>query len=329
MTQKIYDQAYEDKLFAYFQENLPEKIYDAHFHLYRKFTAACGYPGEPYEHYSEFMEKYLGRKISGGLVMPQPSRRHKMADVDDENAYNLEVCRKHNLQAGLIITPACGRIKTEAMLEKYPQIRALKPYLTYSVKDDEFESDITDFAPEWMWAIAHERNMPMILHLSHYRNMLSDENNIRELNELCRRYSGVKLILAHCAMGHHVMKLRWGLEQIRGIQNIWFDCSGAAEALSIYYCMEAFGPEKMMYGGDFDHAHTVGRIVSFGSNFLGLHNGYVNEDALYEGYKYEPLNNGQECLLALLQAMELMNLDKKAREDIFYGNAARMFGVEK
>lgn len=327
MTQKIYDQAYEEKLFSYFQENLPEKVYDAHFHLSREFAARCTYPGDPFEQYSAFMQKYLGRRMCGGLVMPQPSAHHTMADVDDENAYNLELCEKYGLQAGLIVTPACGREKTEALLDTYPQIRALKPYLTYSVKEDMFESDISDFAPEWMWKLANDREMPVILHLSHYRDMLSDENNLREIRDLCTRYPRMKMVLAHCAMGHHVMKLKWGLEGIRGLQNIWFDCSGSAEALTIYYCLQAFGPEKMLYGGDFDHAHTVGRICSFGSNFLGLHNGYVNEETLYEGYKYEPLNNGQECLLALLQAMELMNLTQSEREDIFCGNAARLYGA--
>lgn len=322
MSQIVYDAAYEQELSKYFDEKLPEKIYDAHFHLNRAYTQKCGYPGAPFEQYSEFIKKYICRPISGGMVMPQPRPREILAD---ENAYNLSVAEEKGLAAGLIITPEYGREATEKKLDTYSQIKVLKPYLTYASSENLVEADLLDFAPEWMWELAHDREMPILIHLSHYQNMLNEEINWRQIRQMCGKYPKAKLILAHCAMGHHVHKLKLGLEHIIDLPNIWFDCSGSAEALSIYYCLKAFGVERMMYGSDFDHGATVGRICSFGSNFIGFHEGYINKEAVPSVYQYQPLNNAQECMLALLQAIELLNLGQKDIEKIFYDNAAEMF----
>lgn len=326
MSQQVYDEAYERELFAYFDAELPEKIYDAHFHLSRRYAAAQGYPNEEYRQYADFMKTYLPRPLSGGLVMPQPSSKHTMVDVDDENAHNLAIAAERGLDAGLIITPACGREKVERLLDAHPQIKALKPYLTYSVADDNYESDITDFAPPWMWELANDRAMPIIIHLSHYQNMLNDPRNIEQIRMLSVHYPNAKIVLAHCAMGHHVRKLQLGLAKIADLKNIWFDCSGSVEALSIYHCLKTFGVDRMLYGGDHDHGANVGRICSFGSNFIGLHPGYLNEEAIPPDYKYQPLNNLQEGLLALLQACELLGYGVKEKEKIFYSNAKALYG---
>lgn len=257
--------------------------------------------------------------------MPQPYRLDSLETFEDEKSYTLEVAREHGLQLGLLVRPGCDIGKTEKNLDEHPEIKVLKPYMNYSVTGNPIESDILDFAPEWMWSIAHDREMPIMIHLSHYQNMLSDLKNVEQLRYLSRKYSKSKIILAHCAMGHHVHKLKLGLKQICDLENIWFDCSGAAEAMSIYYCIKMFGVDRMMYGGDYDHAEKVGRICSVGSNFLGLHEGYLKEDTLPGDYKYQPLNNAQECLLALLQACEILELSKHDMEKIFYYNAVKLF----
>lgn len=325
MSQKVYDAAYEQNLMEYFDSMLPEKIYDGHYHLSRKYAERTGYSGEPFEQYKEFMEKYLGRKLCGGMVMAQPSSKHTEEMLDEENLYTLRVAKAHNQEMGLLIRPSCGRDKVEKLLNTYHGIKVLKPYLCYSGREDMFEADILDFVPEWLWQLADVRQMPLLIHLSHYQNMLNDPANIAQLRMMSLKYPKVKIVLAHCAMGHHVRKLRLGLEQIRDLKNIWFDCSGSVETMSIYYCLKTFGAERMIYGGDFDHGANVGRICSFGSNFIGFHEGFLKEEALPPDYRYQPLNNAQEGLLALLEACELIGYGKQELEDIFYNNAVKLF----
>ena len=117
MMQRVYDEAYERELHAYFDEQLPEKVYDAHFHLSRRYVEQIGYNGTPFAQYAEFMSHYLPRPLAGGMVMPQPSSKHTPADVDDENAYNLSVAAEHGLAAGLIVPPYYGKEKAAAIHE--------------------------------------------------------------------------------------------------------------------------------------------------------------------------------------------------------------------
>ena len=174
-----------------------------------------------------------------------------------------------------------------------------------------------------MWELANDREMPLLLHLSHFVDGLSHPANNSQIKYLCTKYPRVKLVLAHCAMGHNVPKLTWGLEEIKGLDNIWFDSSGVSEALSIYYCIKHFGTEKMMYGGDFDFATVWGRICSYGSTFSAIRPSEANDKRDF----YRPLNNGQECLLALLQAIEILGLTPREIENIFYHNAAGLYSI--
>ncbi len=326
MTQKVYDEKFEKWLAEFFDKNLPEKIYDAHFHINRKYAANRGYEGKAFEQYSDFMEKYVPRRLSGGLIMAQPNSQHTYEDIYDENEYIIGLAKKHNLDAGILIAPYFTREETEKIIDSNPEVKMLKPYLTYSTAEDALESDISDFAPEWMWQLAHDRKMPIMIHLSHYQNMLWDEANIREVRYFCEKYPDAKLILAHCGMGHHVPKLKLGLEKIKDIKNIWFDFSGSTEALAIYYCIKEFGVDKMMFGGDHNHGESLGRICSFGTNFVGFHPGFANEDTIeYSPYKYQPLNNMQESLICFFQAAELLDLSKEDIEKIFYCNAKGLF----
>ena len=319
------DLAYERELYAYFDEVLPEKLYDAHFHLSRRYAARMG-SDDPHRQYTEFMERTLPRKMAGGLVMGAPSTRHTPEILNEENDYTIALAREHGLAVGHIVAPWNTKEEVTAVLDQNPEIRALKPYLTYTTAKDRLSSNISDFTPEWVFEIADEREMPIVLHLSHYQNMLGDENNLRELHYFSERYPNARLILAHCAMGHHVRKLRLALPKIADLKNVWFDCSGASETMAVYYCIKAFGPERMMWGGDHNFGEDLGRIVSYGSNFLALHPGYLNENALPGDYRYQPLSNTTECLLALLEAADLLSLTRTEREGIFYHNAKALFG---
>lgn len=325
IEQIVYDEAYERDLWNYFDAQLPDKLYDAHFHLSEKCATAHGYPGEAFRLYTEFMNRYIPRPISGGMIMAMPSSKHTVEDVDRENAYILNLAEENDLDVGWLITPHCGKEKIAAVLDAHPRVSVLKPYLTYSLEADMFESDILSFAPAWLWELADERALPVVLHLSHYQNMLNDERNVEQLRYISTTYPRAKIVLAHCAMGHHTRKLQLGLEKIADLKNIWFDCSGSVEALSIYYCIKTFGVDRMLYGDDFDHGANAGRICSFGSNFIGFHPGYLNEDAIPPDYRYQPLNNAQEGMLALLQACELLELTDEDKENIFYNNATALF----
>ena len=109
-----------------------------------------------------------------------------------------------------------------------------------------------------------------------------------------------------------------------GHENLYFDCSGVTEALSIYYCMKEYGADHMLYGGDFNFGEDIGRIVSVGSNAVGLHPGYLDESKMPGCYKYQPFNNLIEGLFALAEAGRLLSFTKKDWNKVFYENGMKI-----
>ena len=317
---------YKENLRTYFDSLIPDRVYDAHFHLATGYKNRPTCVGEPVDEYRTFTEEAIARPIDGGLLMTSPSSKHTADWLAEENDYALGVAEANGFKLGYVVSPTFHTPKeVDAFIAAHPDtVRALKPYLCYTTAANPFESDITDFAPEWMFEIANGRELPIVLHLSHYNDMLSDEHNLRDIRALSRKYPRAKLVLAHCAMGHHVRKLRIALPKIADLDNVLFDCSGISETMSIYYCLQAFGPSRMMWGGDFAFGATLGRCISFGSNFLGLHKGYLNP--LPGDYRYEPLDNTREGTHALLEACELLSYGKSELEAIFCGNGQTLDG---
>lgn len=315
----LHTEGFERELYDYFDTRLPAKIYDAHVHLSRTQMKRRGIDEAPHDFFIKFTEAYLPRNLSGAMVMPQIDL-HTEETLADDNRYNLAIAKRENYDAGLIVRPVCGREKVEGYLDTNPEIKVLKPYSIYAenVQNSE-ETDIDTFAPDWLWQLANDREMPILLHLSHYRLLLSDPRNYEQIIHFCTKYPRAKLVLAHCAMGHNVERLRRGLEKIKDLKNIWFDCSGAGEVAAIAYCIKAFGTERMMYGGDFEYGMSYGRIFSYGGSWHAYRPSEPKPT-------YSPSNNLQDCLLQLFYAIDAMSLSDKAVEDIFYYNAKKLYG---
>ena len=189
MPNPSYDSEFVKRINEYFDANLPSKIFDAHVHISRGFTERTGYKGEPYQQFVEFTRECIGKDLTGALIMPQVSRKHTEETLDDDNQYNLKLTKEHNHSAGLVVRPQCGREKTEKLLDANPHIKVLKPYYVYATGvEDIQEADISNFATEWMWQLANDREMPILLHLSHMVDVLSHPSNIAEINYFCKKY---------------------------------------------------------------------------------------------------------------------------------------------
>ena len=165
MILKGYDEKFERELYDFFDTRLPDKIYDAHVHLSRMIMGKLGVDEPPHDFFIKFTEKYLPRKLAGALVMPQVDL-HTEETLKDDNEYNLAIAREHGYDAGLIVRPSCGREKVEGILDANPEIKVLKPYFVYAEGVENMEeTDIDTFAPDWLWQLANDREMPILLHL--------------------------------------------------------------------------------------------------------------------------------------------------------------------
>ena len=114
---------------------------------------------------------------------------------------------------------------------------------------------------------------------------------------MCETYPNMKLVLCHSARGfnmHHVID---SIEQLIGLDNLYFDtvsdralfssgaallsglsglrilraCQGAVtEAGATNALIRAFGPQKVMYGSDWPVAESRGKCISLGDSFIWL-----------------------------------------------------------
>ena len=145
----------------------------------------------------------------------------------------------------------------------------LKSYHIYSNEQPTFQSSITGFTPEWMWKLADELGLVIMLHMvkSH---AIAELENQQELQQLCTKYPRVKLILAHCARSFHAPDAANGLSSLRGLNNVWFDMSGVCEAEAIKAILREFGPTRIMWGSDFPVSEIRGKSVTAGDGFAWL-----------------------------------------------------------
>lgn len=90
---------------------------------------------------------------------------------------------------------------------------------------------------------------------------------------------------------------------------------------------ETLGHERLLYGSDFYISHLRGRCVAIGNSF---HWFYADDMPLrrQRHTTLRPVLIGLESLRSLRLAAHRLKLSAAQIEDIFYGNAARLFGFE-
>ncbi len=339
----IHDREFEKEVAEFISEHLPAKVYNAHFHITRGIDTSTeetilkgtgeqpvsGGSDAPFSDFLSFTSANIGSgRFESGLVLPKPGFLGAYRNprfIADENAYNIALAEKHGLDAGLLVTPQCDPAESMSLLDGHTCIKALKPYWSYSVGKNLYESDILEYAPEWIWQCAHERGMPVVLHLSHTLNQLSDQGNISQLHYISSKYPRAKIVLAHSATGYNSLKSRKGLEAIKGLKNIWFDCSGAPDTIATFNCMRMFGPEHMMWGDDYDYSTFNGRIRGVGANYIGLSAEEMDFSNLYPDYMFRPMRNILEGVMSLFEACDLLGLDRSDTERVFYQNGKEFY----
>ena len=136
----------------------------------------------------------------------------------------------------------------------------------------------------------------------------------------------MKLILAHSARGFQPTHNFEGLPQLTGLGNLYFDASANCEPLAHQSIIRMMGHEKLMFGTDFGYvSHTPGRSVAVADTFLWL---YGDSPVWNEKHsQIRPVSIALENLRSLKWACWSEKLTDRQVEDIFWNNAAQLFGV--
>lgn len=317
------------------QPFLPDKLFDAHAHLFCHAHYPAGMlpgllTGTPEEIGIEVFRTYIdwlhpGQRTVGGLFFG-------LAFLGDRTANNNFVAQEvHTASASgfqalgqMLIAPDMDPEYVRQEVRRHGFV-GLKPYhLMAQVEGPTFLAPIEAYLIEDHVRIAHQEGLSITLHMVRDR-ALADPVNQATIRRYCERYPNMRLILAHAARGFNPWHTIEGIERLRGLTNVWFDTSAVTEAGAFESIVESMGHQRLMYGSDFYVSHLRGRCVAIGDSFHWL---YAHEMNLAEKHiQLHPVLIGLESLRSLALACRRLKLSDSQIEDIFYHNAANLFSL--
>jgi glutamate-1-semialdehyde 2,1-aminomutase len=319
----------EREILAELEEFLPDRIFDAHAHLWRvgdcRFFSGCEIAEAAdgtIERWRKSQERVFGPdRVRGGFFLGEPR-----SSLDGANEFLVnQVAGEPGSRAGILISPGYAREKVSEFLG-HSVVAGFKPYHTWSTERPTFSSSISGFLPEWAWELADARGLAIALHIVKDR-ALADPANQREIREHCERYPRAVLILAHAGRGFHAPHTARGVAALRGLDNVYFDSSAICESSSLAAVLEEFGPRRLLWGSDFWISEMRGKAVTLGNGFIWLDERAVDWRTVSPDCR--PVLVEIESLRALREAARIVGLDRDDIKDVFYANAADLFGIER
>lgn len=248
----------------HFEDRLPASIVDAHIHLdcaefhHEEMTDAmrrqywvnevnAPLTADELDHADRLV--YPGRDVKH-LVMGFPSLE---LDVDRSNDYVSAQAAKRHWPALTMLIPQWTAERLEKELAK-PNIIGVKPYYALigrspESRDKYLEADIFDFMPHPLLEVLNEQKAWVTLHVPK-AGRLPAPNNIRQIQELRRRYPDIILVIAHigrCYSKQHAVE---GITPLAEDEGLYFDSSAVINPEAHAAALKRIGPDRLIYGSD-------------------------------------------------------------------------------
>jgi glutamate-1-semialdehyde 2,1-aminomutase len=310
---------------------LPDRIFDAHAHLFRHSDFApdpvpAGFRDTPEEMglaaYYDYMEWiHPNGRTQGGLFFGLAFNGNRAAN----NAFiaaEVNGRRGDNAFGQMLISPDMDPEYIHDEVHEHGFV-GLKCYHTMAQLDGPtWQAPIESYLPEAHMRVANAAGLSITLHMVRDR-ALADPLNQATIRRYCESYPNMRLILAHAARGFNPWHTIEGIDSLKGLNNVWFDTSAVTEAGAFEAIIETMGHERLLYGTDFHVSHIRGRCVAIGDSF---HWFYAHDmDSEEKHIKLAPVLIGLESIRSLRLACGRLKLSDSQIEDIFYNNARQLF----
>lgn len=303
---------------------LPDKLFDAHMHLYHKDYMIGDKETYTLERYHKEVSETIGNRQISANIIPYPTKKAVLVNDDsvlnftDEFLYN-ELSKNANNVGEILVLPndteesILSRVKGE-------QICGFKPYHLLNGGEITMYLDIEDFLPESAFSLADKYNKVITLHLVKDKS-LSDEKNLNYIIKMAKKYPNAKLILAHAARSFASWTAVESVDKIKNLDNVWFDFSAVCESPAMFQIIKKCGTSRVMWGSDYPISNIVGKAISIADKFY-----WIDEKTSPEiANSVEMIKVFDENILAVRQASIMLELTTKEIEDIFYNNAQKLF----
>ena len=305
---------------------LPAKLFDAHVHISPPDGFApdapfnCG--GVPITSYTydelaaDLEIAFPGRHteaIGFGFHNPKPNHERNNAYVggsaDFRKFFPLRLLDPHRDNAAAV----------NADIARYGFL-GLKPYPDYARPNDIPNAEIPEMLPDWAMAIAHERRLLVMLHIPRSKR-LEDPLNRRQLRELCTRWPGAKIILAHVGRAYYLRGVTGFLDDLRGFPNLYFDVAMVQHWEVMAYLFRHVPIERVLFGTDIPIALAQGKAVEINHQYTYVGPRPWSLALCDEKRKLQFTSFLNEELRAIRQAATSAGLSRTETTAFFHDNA--------
>lgn len=336
-------QVYEEQLKPF----LPRKFIDCHTHIWieahshfreDKAHRSCRWPGmvageNPIEDLNETNRLLFP---DNEVVSVLYGQTHITTDLELNNAYVADAAVTNGFPALYISHPSQSAEAVERDVLANPCFKGLKVYLEYApsyIPNPEIR--IYDFLPPEHLALANKHGWVVQLHIPRPKR-LADPVNYIPLLEIEQNYPDLQLIVAHLGRAYADEDVGDALAYLKDTRKTVWDITANTNENVMRQVLERFGPERMIYGSDFPIFRMKARRVvenGFYINEVPAGSlGDVSEDPHMREIPFPEAGKITffiyEEILACKRACEALGLTKTDTDNIFYGNSARVFGVE-
>jgi len=307
---------------------LPKRIFDAHCHLIhnvhhpdlaKDMPMACdpllGEVDRPYV--EQWWRALFPEARVTGLLMGMPTAH---GDWRSENEFVAENARGSECPFSLLTHPAASAGELEADVMRL-RPAGLKPYMCFVQGKPPEDAAITDMIPESQLAVADAHGLAVTLHVARARGM-ADPDNLTDIARLTRDFPRCRFILAHCGRCFITPNMEAALEHLPVAENLWLDTSAVCDMGVFLHVFRRYDRTRLLFGTDLVTATGFkGSYVRLGLSW------HVCTAEMVSGLKVKATFAAYENLCALLHAARFCGLDEFARQDLFFGNAKRLFGL--
>ena len=306
---------------------LPDRVFDAHTHLWKQSFVPWSIAGGPadvgHAEYLQLMQDIHPNREAGALFIPSV-QTDGSGSFTPPNEWVAEASAQSDACRHLFFIRPEDDPEWVRQEVKRLGAHGLKCYHTMAPTQPTWEADIPAYLPEQHVRIAHEEKLVITLHMVKAR-AVADPSNQHWIRHYCEQYPDMRLILAHSARGFQPAHNLEGLAALADLDNLYYDTSANCEPIAHQAIIRLCGHHKLMYGTDLPVSHGRGRSLSAADAFLWLY-----ADSPVWGEKHmaiQPVLTGFEHLRSLKWACWSEKLSDAQVEDIFWHNAAELFGV--
>lgn len=318
---------------------LPGKIIDVHAHVWKKeFNLSHKHKGLvlwtdlvaeecSIEDLKETYRALFPNSATVPVIMGNP-----VVKLDDTNTYAGKCVEKYHFKA---LYCTSHNTSVEEIEKAFSNgFCGIKPYLgnapSYILPN---EIRIFDFLPKEHLEAANRHGAVVMLHISR-PNRLRDPLNLNQLLEIEENYPNAKVIIAHIGRAYAPEDLGNAFEILKSTNNMMFDFSANTQALAIAECIKAVGAKRLLFGSDMPITKMrMYRITENGTYYnvvpRGLYKDIYNDPHMRETDEKDITSFIYEQILAFKEVVNELGLNKQDIEDIFYNNAAELFGMKE